>query len=124
MFALLAVVEEGGGTGAIAKLPEAVAAGLTTAATVATAFRRLFAARIRLGMLVKDSHILMSPAIPFSFIRSSRVIGASLVFAGPADRGPIQQNHLRRAGFECSHRCAAALGCAPRLHARLMGSRH
>ena len=42
--------QEGGGTQAIEKLPDAVKAGLTTAEAVATSFRRLFAARIRLGM--------------------------------------------------------------------------
>jgi beta-glucosidase len=43
--------QEGGGTKAIEQLGAAVAAGFTTKEHVATAFRRLFAARIKLGML-------------------------------------------------------------------------
>ena len=43
--------QEGGGTRAISQLPAAVAAGATTAEAVATSFRRLFAYRLRLGML-------------------------------------------------------------------------
>ena len=43
--------QEGGGTGAINKLADAVKDGMTTAAAVATAFTRLFRLRIRLGML-------------------------------------------------------------------------
>jgi beta-glucosidase len=45
------VQQQGGGTKAIEQLAAAVKADLTTADTVATAFRRLFAARIKLGML-------------------------------------------------------------------------
>jgi hypothetical protein len=43
--------QEGGGTSVISMLPAAVATGATTAEAVATSFRRLFAYRIRLGML-------------------------------------------------------------------------
>ena len=43
--------QEGGGNVAVSKLPAAVAAGATTAEAIATSFRRLFAYRIRLGML-------------------------------------------------------------------------
>ena len=43
--------QEGGGTDAVGKLADAVAANQTSAAAVAQSFRRLFRARLRLGML-------------------------------------------------------------------------
>ena len=51
MKTMLGTYWQGGGTKAIEQLAAAVKAKLTTAEHVATAFRRLFAARIKLGML-------------------------------------------------------------------------
>jgi hypothetical protein len=41
--------QEGGGNRTVALLPDAVAAGMTTAANVEASFRRLFKSRIQLG---------------------------------------------------------------------------
>jgi beta-glucosidase len=42
--------QEGGGDGATSHLPDAIKNNKTTAAAVATAFRRLFRSRVRMGM--------------------------------------------------------------------------
>ncbi|EDQ86438.1 uncharacterized protein MONBRDRAFT_28325 [Monosiga brevicollis MX1] len=61
--------QEGGGTEVAALLPEAVAEGLTSPATVAASFRRLFRARINLGML-DPPHLNPYNSIPFSEVGS------------------------------------------------------
>ena len=62
--------QEGGGTRAIGQLPAAVAAGATTAEAIATSFRRLFAARIRLGMLDPPTEVQYN-TIPFDVCASA-----------------------------------------------------
>jgi hypothetical protein len=69
----LQLVQEGGGTAAINQLQAAIEANMTTAETVDAAFRRLFYARIALGMLDPPT---MNPynAVPYDVVEVSRVV--------------------------------------------------
>lgn len=66
-------MQEGGGTAAIDQLQTAIDANMTTADTVDAAFRRLFYARIVLGMLDPPT---MNPynAVPFDVVEVSKTV--------------------------------------------------
>ena len=61
--------QEGGGNGCVQTLPEAVKNGTVNASAVAQAFRRLFRARIRLGML--------DPPVSVEYNRIDKSVAAS-----------------------------------------------
>jgi beta-glucosidase-like glycosyl hydrolase len=71
---VLGMDQEGGGTAAIKKLPDALAHGRVTNATIDTAFRRLFRARIKLGM-VRLSY--PHPPYPYTHILAYHTIHAA-----------------------------------------------
>ena len=99
--------QEGGGTSAVEQLPAAVAAGATTAEAVAASFRRLFAARIRLGMLDPPTNVWYN-TVPFDVCASAPHIALARVAARKGiamyKNKPRKQATLRRDGSSSHHR--------------------